>query len=319
MKTVCIFILAAGVFAVAKASQLPFSETFDGLTDGALNDQNAWVVQSGTAAVQTGVSQAGKAVQLNSSSISHALVKTNSAMWITVWAMYTARSGQNPAVTNAGTSVAFYINTNGNLVVYSNTSPVTLSAIIPTNVWTRFDVYCNYDALTWNLSVNKTNVAAGLPLYSASQQIDSLLLQNESATPVYVDEIAVSDIEPATDIIDGDGDGIPDWWEQKYFGGVTAAAAGSPASNGVNTLRGAYLAGLNPCGTNRFEISGATSPDGRIRWTGQPGRNYSVYWTTNLTSGFTLVQANIPWTQNEFIDTGRTNAPAGFYQVRVGL
>ena len=120
-------------------------------------------------------------------------------------------------------------------------------------------------------------------------------------------------------MIDSDGDGIPDWWEQKYFGGITAAAAGNLASNRVNTLREAYIVGLNPFGTDRFGVSGATSPGGRISWTGQPGRNYSVYWTTNLTSGFTLLQANISWTQSEFIDVVRTNALSGFYQVRVGL
>jgi hypothetical protein len=318
MKTVLIC-MAVGLFAVANASQLPFSESFNDLIDGSLNNQNTWVVQSGTALVQTNAVQAGKAVRLNSSSVSQALSSTNSAVWLTFWTQCAALPGQNPAVTNANTSLAFYINTNGNLVVYSNTTPVTLSAVIPTNVWIRFDVYCDYKSLTWNLSVNKTNVAAGLPLYSTSPQIASLLLQNESETTVYVDEIAVADIEPTTEIIDADGDGIPDWWEQKYFGGITAAVAGNLASNGVNTLRGAYIAGLNPFGTDRFGVSGGTRPGGLLSWTGQPGRYYSVYWTSNLLSGFTLLQANIPWTQNEFIDTVRTNAPAGFYQVRVGL
>ena len=157
--------LLAGLFAVANAGQLPFSETFDGLTNGSLNNQNTWVVQSGTALVQTNVFQNGKAVQLNSSSVSHALVNTNSSMWLTCWAKYTGLSDQSPAVTT-NTSLAFYINTNAHLVVFSNTTPVTLSTVIPTNVWTRFDIYCDYAALTWNLSVNKTNVCAGIPLYA---------------------------------------------------------------------------------------------------------------------------------------------------------
>jgi hypothetical protein len=217
------------------------------------------------------------------------------------------------------TSLAFYINTNGNLAVFSNTTPVTLSTVIPANVWVRFDVYCDYESMTWDLSVNKTNVCAGLPLYANNRQFDTIQIQNESAATVYIDEISAADIEPAADIIDGDKDGIPDWWEQKYFAGIHAAVANNPAGNGVNTLREAYIAGLNPFGLDRFEISGASSPDGRLSWVGQPGRNYSIYWTTNLTAGFTLLQGNIPWTQNEFIDDVRTNELTGFYQIRVGL
>ena len=317
MKSICIFMSVVGLFTAVNAS-LPFSETFNDLIDGSLNEQNTWAVLSGTALVQTNVVRNGKALELNSSSVSHPLVNTNSSMWVTFWAKYASLPGQNPTVTT-NTSLAFYINTNGNLTVFSNTTPVTLSAAIPTNVWTRFDVYCDYDALTWNLSVNKTNVCAGFPLYANNRLFDSIQIQNENATAAYIDEIAVADIEPTAEIIDSDGDGIPDWWEKKYFGGITAATSGGLASNRVNTLREAYVAGLNPFGTDRFGVSGGVRPGGRLSWTGQPGRNYSVYWTTNLTSGFTLLQANIPWTQNEFIDAVRTNAPAGFYQVRVGL
>ena len=317
MRTVYILLLA-GLFAAASATQLPFSETFDGLTIGSLSNQNAWVVQSGTAIVQTNVVLSGKAVLLNSSYVTRALVNTNSSMWLTFWARYTGLPGQNPDVTT-NTSLAFYISTNAHLVVFSNTAPVTLSTVIPTNVWTRFDIYCDYAALTWNLSVNKTNVCAGLPLYANNRQFDTIQIQNQNEAVAYIDEITATDIEPATDMIDADGDGIPDWWEQKYFGGITAAAAGNLASNGVNTLREAYIAGLNPLSADRFGISGGTSPGGPLSWIGQPGRNYSVYWTSNLFSGFTLIQTNIPWTQNKFIDVAKTNAPTGFYQVRIGL
>ena len=91
--------MAVGLFAVANAAQLPFSETFDGLTIGSLSNQNEWVVQSGTAIVQTNVVLSGKAVLLNSSSVTRALVNTNSSMWLTFWARYTGLPSQNPDVT----------------------------------------------------------------------------------------------------------------------------------------------------------------------------------------------------------------------------
>ncbi len=316
MKVVYIFLIGALV-ATANASTLPFSETFDGLSDGLLSTQNQWTVLSGAPTVQTNVVLSGKTLQLTEASVSRNLANSNSLLWLTFWAKSDSLPSQNPVVSNANTSVAFYINTNGSLVVYSNTTPVTLNTIIPTNVWTRFDVYCDYDAPTWNLSVNKTNVCAGLPLYSASRQLDSILFQNEGKSSVYVDEIAVADVEPTTDPIDGDGDGIPDWWEQKYFGGIRAANSTNLASNGVNTVKEAYIAGLNPFGTDRFSVSGGNGLGGTLRWTGQLGRRYSVYWTTNLLSGFTLVQADIQADSAEFTDAVHTNQTSGFYQVRV--
>jgi hypothetical protein len=205
-------------------------------------------------------------------------------------------------------------------VVYSNTTPVELAVSIATNTWTRFDVYCDYETLTWNLSVNKSNVVAGLPLYSSNQQIDSVIIQNEGINPVYIDEIAVTDIEPAADPIDKDSDGIPDWWEQKHFGGISAANPAALASNGANNLRGAYIAGLNPTGIEKFDVSIDRNNSGRISWSGRPGRIYSVYWASNLLSGFTtLLQSDIPANTAEFVDTIRANEPAGFYEVKVGL
>lgn len=313
MKRFCI-VLIAGWFAVTGFAQLPFVETFDGLNAGSLSNQNDWVV-NGSALVQTNDAQTGKAIQISGASVSHEIGNTNSTMWLTCWAKYTDLPGQNPVVAT-NTCLAFYINTNGNLVVFSNTTPVVLGVAIPTNLWARFDVYCDHDSGTWDLSVNKTNVCAGLPLYADNRQFSTVQIQNESTAAVYVDEISVADVEPATDIIDGDNDGIPDWWEQKYFGGIHAADANSLAENGVNTLGEVYLAGLSPLGTERFEVFSSLA--GQLSWVGHPGRNYSVYWTTNLAAGFTLLQANIPWTQNEFTDEAGIAAPAGFYQLRVG-
>ena len=318
MKAVYIFLLG-GLVTVAHAANLPFSETFDGLSDGQLSTQTQWTVLSGAATVQTNVVLSGKTLQLTGASVSQNLVNSNSQLWVTFWAKSDSLPSQNPVVSNANTSVAFYINTNGNLVVYSNTTPVTLSTIIPTNVWTRFDVYCDYDALTWNLSINKTNVCAGLPLYSNNRQLDSMRFENQSASPVYIDEIMALDVESTADVIDADGDGIPDWWEQKYFGGIAAADPGIMASNGVNTLQETYIAGLDPFGTDQLTLTGGVGSGEPLRWTGQLGRNYSVYWTTNLLSGFTLLQSDIPADSAEFTDVINTNQTSGFYQVRVTL
>jgi hypothetical protein len=222
-------------------------------------------------------------------------------------------------MTNANTSLAFYINTTGHLVVYSNTTPVELTMQLQSNVWIRFDVFCDYEKLTWNLSVNRTNVVAGIPLSSSNPNIESLHIQNSYDAPVYIDDIIVTDIEPTADMIDNDGDSIPDWWEQKYFGGINAADPSGLASNGINTRLEAYIAGLNPTLFECFEISGDFGLSRTLQWVGRPGRRYSVYSTTNLHSAFIPLQTNILWSQSGYTDLVNTNEQTMFYKIQVEL
>jgi hypothetical protein len=49
---------------------------------------------------------------------------------------------------------------------------------------------------------------------------------------------------------DADGDGIPDWWEQQYFGSITNCAPGAdPDGDGMPNLF-EYLADTNPTQAN---------------------------------------------------------------------
>lgn len=49
--------------------------------------------------------------------------------------------------------------------------------------------------------------------------------------------------------IDYDYDGLPNTWELQYFGGPTNANPDTICSNGINTVREAYITGLNPSGS----------------------------------------------------------------------
>ncbi len=116
---------------------------------------------------------------------------------------------------------------------------------------------------------------------------------------------------------DTDGDGIPDWWEIKHAGGPTKAVASALAANGVNTLREAYLAGLEPADpTARFEVQGRWQ-DGQMLLSWHPalaGRTYDVLWSTNLAEGF-QVQASVAGPVNTH--TNLTVDHSGFYRIRV--
>jgi len=314
MKMSCLFVFAA-LSLSATASQLPFSDTFDALSPGSIGAQNGWTNLSGTTVVQSNVFASGsQALEIQSGTVTHAISSGGTSVWASFQALITATPDADPVVTNANTSVAFFINTNLNVVVYSNQTPVRLDVTVQTNTWTRFDVFCDYSTLKWILSVNGTNVAENLSLYSASSQIESLLIANESLDSAYFDELAVLDTEPTGVITDTDKDGIPDWWEQCYFGGVTNAMPNQTATNGLTYLQ-TYLAGLNPGNAN--DTLFLTKTSGRkFNWSRKPDRQYDVYWSSNLTAGFTYIQT-VAGSEFEDTATNRTQISSGFYQIRV--
>ena len=310
-----------GVLLVsASASQLPFQETFevvDGITNGTINGQNGWVLESGIGNVQSSIAQSGsQALQIQNAEVSHVLSSDGSAVWLHFQARCEGAPSANPTVAAANTSLAFFVNTNLNLVVYSNTIPVELSVQMPTNDWIRFDIYCDYDDLYWNLSMDGINIAAGLPLYSTNRQVGSLIFGNVDSSPVYIDQIDVADTEQtASGLPDSDSDEIPDWWEQKYFGGVTSVVAGNTSGNeGLSYLQ-TYIAGVSPTTFDPFVVSPVPGGNG-LGWTPIPSRLYSVYWTSNLLNGFTW-QQDLPYPQSEFIDTIHNGELAGFYRLKV--
>ena len=310
----------ASVLLSVNASQLPFLETFEvsgGTTNGAIHGQNGWISVGGTADVQSGIVQTNsQALQMQNTQVSHDLSSEGSSMWLHFQARCTGIPDSSPAAP-ANTILSFFVNTNLNLVVYSNTIPVELNVQVPTNDWIRFDIYCDYDDLYWDLSMDGTNVAAGLPLYSTNSQLASMAIGSGSSSPVYVDQIDVADTEQtAGGLPDSDVDEIPDWWEQKYFGGVTSVTAGNPSGNDGLTYLQTYIAGVTPFASEPFTVSPIPGGNG-LAWEPVQSRLYSIYWTPSLTNEFVLLQEGIPYPQSEFTDLVHSNEVTGFYRLKV--
>jgi hypothetical protein len=297
-------------------AQLPFTETFetnDNITSGSINGQKGWVVTSGSATVQSAIVHSGsKALYAQNARISHDLSSSS----LDIWHHFSILcSDTNPVSLpiNENAPFIFYIDSDLNLVVYSNQTPVTLSSQIETNDWTRFDVYCDYSSQKWSLSVNGTNVAFGLPFYTNTPAIGSFNITGTG----YIDLINIFDEEDSsiTGDLDFDNDGLPDWWEQKHFGSLTNALPEDVAQNGLTYLQ-AYIAGLQP--DDADDLLAITSETGRdLSWIRKPGRIYDVYWTPDLTTGFQLIVPDIQTDQFEDTDAGRILETAGFYQIRV--
>lgn len=121
---------------------------------------------------------------------------------------------------------------------------------------------------------------------------------------------------------DIDGDGLPNGWESIHFGNITNGVSEASCSNDINTVRQAYIAGLDP---NDPESTFLTSifRDSRseniLRWSATSGRVYSVQWTTNLFVGFESLETNIPWTAEAFTDSVHNAQGQGYYKINVHL
>lgn len=104
---------------------------------------------------------------------------------------------------------------------------------------------------------------------------------------------------------DYDSDGLPNGWTVEHFGGITRADANAVCSNGVNTIRQAYIAGLDPNDpTSKFSFSvDRSTPFGNIlRWQSVSGREYSVYYSTNLVNGFIPLINHLVTGEGTYID-----------------
>jgi 3-phytase len=116
---------------------------------------------------------------------------------------------------------------------------------------------------------------------------------------------------------DTDGDGLPNSWESTHFGGTTAADPSAISSNGVNTLQECYIADINPVDPDAFFLISDLRPlTSVLSWNASSGRVYSVYWTSNLVSGFPVLPFASNLTSGVYTDLLHT-AEEGFYRIEV--
>ena len=85
----------------------------------------------------------------------------------------------------------------------------------------------------------------------------------------------------------------------------------------------AYIAGFDPTDPDAsFLISDLTLLTAKsiIEWTAVSGRVYTIYWTSNLLSGFgSPLTNNLSWTPAIFTDSAHSAEEKGFYKIEVEL
>lgn len=123
---------------------------------------------------------------------------------------------------------------------------------------------------------------------------------------------------------DSDGDGLPDAWEQQFFGGLSANPNDDFDKDGVSNLR-EFRAGTHPKDPRSLfevvEINALTSGI-QIRWSSQSNRRYRIRRSPALlgsVASYEAVRTGITGTPplNEFIDTQTAGRTQFFYLIEI--
>lgn len=120
---------------------------------------------------------------------------------------------------------------------------------------------------------------------------------------------------------DIDSDGIPDEWEQAFFGSNILPMEN--ADEDPHSNMDEYIAGTDPTNSASFFTASSSLAEVNgtncfvVEWISIPDRFYRIEWTDNLIYGFQTVEANIEYPHNSYTGTTYTAESQGFYQVEV--
>jgi hypothetical protein len=124
--------------------------------------------------------------------------------------------------------------------------------------------------------------------------------------------------------LDTDGDGLADEWELMHFTNLTVAGAATDSDADGMSDRDEYRAGLQPTNAmSRLELYLAAEGEdigvsGRpVRWPSAEGRSYRVDRSTNLITGFEVLQRDVAGAPplNTYYDAGAPGAGSWIYRV----
>jgi hypothetical protein len=212
--------------------------------------------------------------------------------------------------------------------------PVTVSAPL-TNINDQFSyvlrVRCETVMPAQTLSSNALLIAPGSYTYNRAQVFVN---GTNPATFIEPSQAAITlsavdrgrieqvDFRVVIGMTDTDGDGLPDDWERRYFGGQLANPFADPDGDGMNNLA-EYQAGTDPTDPNsRFAfIRARTHPQGgiEIEWASVSGGSYDLQRSSDLLSGFIVIQSSIPATGQTHIYRDGTATGTGPYFYRLRL
>jgi len=190
---------------------LPFVEGFEGYAAGSdLDGQDPDGSHPWTATdvvVTNSPVQAGSRAAALTSETAVATQTFNDGqtnVWTDMHVQPVFASDDNASVTNlpAGSSFAFYVGTNGQVVAYNGTNKTPLAhAPLTEGQWVRFTVHSDHTTRTWNLYLNgnQTPIATGLGFFdpTPAASYTEFGIRGAGASRAPVDSITVGTKAPA--------------------------------------------------------------------------------------------------------------------------
>ena len=172
---------------------LPFEETFELRDDGSLNGQLGWVATN-TVVTNTPVNNGLKAglLQGDDAQMRHTFDGSETNVWTDLWIQPVF--GPDHTSPPPDSSFAFYVNTNGYVVVFTNNVAKQLDVQLESNEWVRFTINSDYVSDTWDLYINEVPIEAGLP-FAGGADLDGCTEFGVNGAPLSeapVDDIAIT-------------------------------------------------------------------------------------------------------------------------------
>jgi hypothetical protein len=152
-------------------------------------------------------------------------------------------------------------------------------------------------------------------------------ITNETVTVVCNDVVSPTNEVPVSMQVvlanDLDGDGIPNWWELKFFADhILCNPALDSDGDGINNLD-EFIAGMDPTNAASFFMVNsveAVPDDGFVLyWGAVTGRVYSVWWKETMTNDFRLIESEIRLPRSSYTDRVYNAENSGFYTIDVEL
>jgi hypothetical protein len=130
------------------------------------------------------------------------------------------------------------------------------------------------------------------------------------------------DLLLTTPALDSDGDGLPDWWENQYFGGAGTQPESDSDGDGLTDGQ-EYLAGTSPSdAASVLAVSIVPTENGiEVQWLSAAAKTYRVLRSTELSDDpavFAILQSGLAATPplNVYLDDEEI-ASLAFYLVQV--